>query len=149
MTQHLRQIAVQATPRWTAESLAFTIRKHFYRAVLQVLFTKHNLNPTVGKMRDQHYRKSFTDYLHAVRHKLSLPVDLTAEAEIVGKYNEADMVAAVCMRAMCAAVIESLIVLDRWMYMRENVQVGYIGLHRIFNAKISPRGWAIVAARSN
>ena len=99
-------------------------------------------------MRDQYYRKSFQDYVIAVVKKLSLPIDLASEASIVDDYQESSLTAAVCMRAMCAAVIESLILVDRWMYMHENMKEGYIGLHRIFEEQISPRGWAIVAARS-
>jgi hypothetical protein len=76
-----------------------------------------------------------------------LPSILINEANIIENYDDSKVMTAVCMRSMCAAVIETLIVLDRWMAVRETLCEGYIGLHRIFEAQISPRGWAIVAAR--
>ena len=51
------------------------------------------------------------------------------------------------MRGICAGVIETMIILDRWLYLHENMTEGYLGVHRLFNPSISPRGWAIVALR--
>jgi hypothetical protein len=151
LDEKLRQIAVQAIHRWTKELLSFTVRKHYYRAVLETIFIPHNLSPRVGKIRCQYYRGTFSNYVDAVRTKLDLEGELLFEPDVTDLYDEKDMIPMVCMRAMCAAVIESLIILDRWMYVRENMQEkdGYIGLHRLFDPQISPRHWAIVATRSN
>lgn len=99
-------------------------------------------------MPPQAYRSSFADYLAAVSEKHNLTINLAAEADIINDHNETKVTAAVCMRAMCAAVTESLIVLDRWLYIQENFN-GYIGLHRPFEETVSPRGWTIVAIRLN
>jgi hypothetical protein len=115
--------------------------------VLQLLFNRHDLNPTVGKLPDSFYQKGFEHYLRGVVQRSQLPSILIDEANIIEGYNDNKVMTAVCMRSMCAAVIESLIVLDRWMRVRETLCDGYIGLHRIFDTQISPRGWAIVAAR--
>lgn len=79
--------------------------------------------------------------------KLDLPESLINEANIIDNYSEQMVVSAVCLRGMCAGVVESLILLDRWMAVKEALVGGYVGLHRIFDADVSPRGWAIVAAR--
>lgn len=147
LDQPLRHLAVQSTSRWTTESLKLTTQKHFYRALLQGLLVRHDLNPVVGKMRRGVYLKGFEHYVRKVVEKLQLPSVLIDEADIVSGFTDDKVVAAICMRAMCASIIEALILLDRWLVVRESLQNGYVGLHRIFNAKASPRCWAIVAAR--
>ena len=126
---------------------SLTIRKHYYRALLQVLFVRHRLNLTVGKLRDHVYRNGFNEYIRNVVQKLNLPETLINEANIIENYSDQMVVSAVCLRGMCAGVVESLILLDRWMAIKEQLMGGYVGLHRIFDANVSPRGWAIVAAR--
>jgi hypothetical protein len=147
LDQILRQLAVQATSRWTPESLEITTRKHFYRALLQLLFDRHNLNPIVGKLPPGAYLKGFEHYVSKVVQRLQLSSALVDEAETLNGHNDNTILAAICMRAMCASVIETLILLDRWMAIREHGQAGYVGLHTIFNPQASPRCWAVVAAR--
>ena len=148
MDRWLRHLAVQATSRWTVDTLAATIRKHYYRALLEILFARHGLTPTVGKLRDHVYLNGFKDYVRNVVHKLKLQETLIDDVDAIGEYSDQEVISAVCLRGMCAGVVESLIILDRWMAVREQLMDGYVGLHRIFDATISPRGWAIVAARS-
>jgi hypothetical protein len=112
-----------------------------------LLFNRHGLSPTVGKLPDNLYQKGFDHYVRGVVQRGRLPSVLIDETEIINAYDDHKVMTAVCMRAMCAAVIESLIILDRWMAVREKLIEGYIGLHRIFDPQISPRGWAIVGAR--
>jgi hypothetical protein len=140
-------LAAQATSRWTLESLRRTIRKHFYRAVLQIILGRHHLNPMIRKLPDRFYDHGFEEYVRAIVQKLQLPTVLINEAGIIHEHSDRDITAAVCLRGMCTAVVESLIVLDRWMAVREEMKDGYVGLHRIFHAQISPRGWAVVATR--
>jgi hypothetical protein len=124
------------------------VRKHFYRAVLEVLLSQHNLGTTVGRMRNHHYESGFQHYLDAVISKLELPKSLLDEAGIVDDYDERKLIGPLFLRAMCGAPVESLIMLDRWIAVREKLEHGYAGLHRLYDPKISPRGWALVAARS-
>ena len=128
--------------------MAMTIRKHYYRALLEILFARHGLKPTVGKLRDHVYLSGFKEYVRNVVQKLKLPDTLIDEADMIGEYNDQKIISAVCLRGMCAGVVESLIILDRWIAIKEQLRDGYVGLHRIFDATISPRGWAIVAARN-
>lgn len=142
----LRNIASHGS-RWTVDSLRLTVRKHFYRSVLEILLARHKLNAMIGKFRGHVYDKGFKEYVRIVVDKLQLPPVLIDEADIIQEYSEKDIIAAVCMRGMCTGVAESLIVLDRWMAIREATTTGYIGLHRLFDPQISPRGWALVAKR--
>ena len=128
--------------------MALTIRKHLYRALLEILFTRHGLTPSVGKLPDRAYQMGFKEYMCTVVQKLNLPETLIDEAETIGEYNDQKVISAVCLRGICAGVVESLIILDRWIAVKEQLKHGYVGLHRIFDGTISPRGWAIVAARN-
>ena len=140
-------LAAQAPRKWTTESATLTVKKHFYRAVLQVLFVRHELDPVVGKFRKNVYQQPFEHYVQAVVQRHRLPEVLITHADIK-EYDDKNVIAAVCLRAMCAAIVESLIVVDRWMALREQNSYGSVGLHRVFDAQISPRGWAIVASRN-
>jgi hypothetical protein len=80
--------------------------------------------------------------------KLGLSESLIQEADIIDSYDEKDILAWVILRGMCAGVLESLIMLDRYMAVREALTGGYVGLHKLFDREICPRGWAIVAFRS-
>jgi hypothetical protein len=93
------------------------------------------------------YLKGFAHYVRKVVEKLQLPSVLIDEAEQIADYDEQKVLAAICIRAMCASVIETLILLDRWLVIQENLKDGYVGLHRIFNRETSPRCWAVVASR--
>jgi hypothetical protein len=76
-----------------------------------------------------------------------LSEDLVEEAGIIDEYKVESMYPAVCLRVMCAAVAESLLILDRWTFVKENLPDGHVVLHRLFDSEISPRRWAIVAVR--
>lgn len=144
----LHHLAVQATSRWTFDTMAGTIRKHYYRALLEVLFARHGLTPMVGKLRDHVYLNGFKEYVRIVVHKLKLPETLIDEVDTIDEYNDQKIISAVCLRGMCSGVVESLIILDRWIAIKEQLMDGHVGLHRIFDATISPRGWALVASRN-
>lgn len=148
LSSTLRHLAVQSTSRWNADSLSSTTRKHFYRAVLEVLFARHGITAAVGKQRDHVYQRPFKDYVRTVVEKLGLSEDLVEEAHIVELYDTRDVLSSIVLRGMCASIVESLILVDRYMAVREAMEGGYVGMHRLFDPEISPRGWAIVASRS-
>ena len=123
------------------------VKKHYYRSVLQVIFVRNGVDPVVGRLRHHVYEKGFREYVCTVVERLDLPERFIEEANIIKNYSDQKVVAAVCLSRMCAAVVKSLIVLDRWLFLWENLSNGYVGLHRIFDEGISSQGWAIVAAR--
>jgi hypothetical protein len=101
----------------------------------------------VGRIPRRVYLQGFGHYVRKVVERLQLPSSLIDEADLISNYEDQKVLAAISMRAMCSAVIETLILLDRWLAIRETMEDGYVGLHRIFSAEASPRCWAVVAAR--
>jgi len=144
----LRQEASQFVERWTLDNTSLVIRKQFYRAVLEALLHRHGIdNLRTGKQKDRVYQEGFKAYLTAIVEQNGLSEDLVEEASIIDEYKVESMYPAVCLRAMCAAVAESLLLLDRWAFVKENLPDGHVVLHRLFDSEISPRRWAIVAVR--
>lgn len=124
------------------------IRKHFYRAVLEILLRRHGIgNLRVRKQNNRVYEEGFKAYVAALMEQNGLSNDLVDKADIIDEYKVESMYPAVCLRAMCAAVAESLLVLDRWRFVKENLSDGHVIVHRLFDSEISPRRWAIVAVR--
>jgi hypothetical protein len=130
-----------------SDSLALAMRKQYYRAALEVLFVRHRIEVVVSKPRDHVCQRTFKDYVRTVVKKLGLSEDLIHEADIIDSCDTRDVLSSIVTQVMCARVIESLILLDRWMAVQETVDGGYVGMHRIFNPEISPGGLAIVASR--
>jgi hypothetical protein len=148
LDRSLRALAVHAAKQWTVDAMSSGIQKHFYRAVLEVLFTRHGIvDMQVGRCRPHVYENGFKEYVRTIVERCKLPEILIDEADIINEFNDLKVLRIMCLREMCADVLESLIQLDRWMAVTEKVGNGYVGLHRIFEAETSPRGWAIVAAR--
>jgi hypothetical protein len=147
INRHLGNLAVQLITQSTSQSLEFTVRKHYYRALIHVLFTRRGIDPIVGKLPNSTYRNGFRHYVQTIVKKLQLPEGLVEESSSVEHLSDTDITTAVCLRGMCAAVVESFILLDRWLFLRENMKEGYLGLHGIFDSEISPRGWALIASR--
>jgi len=124
------------------------IKKHFYRAVLEILLRRHGIqNLRFRKQKDRIYQEGFKTYVGAILEQNGLSNDLAEEADIIDEYKVEAMYPAVSLRAMCAAVTESLVVLDRWMFVKENLPDGHVIVHRLFDSEISPRRWAVVAVR--
>ena len=143
-----RHLAVHTVPRWTPDSLNTMTRKHFYRAVLEVLFVRHGIDPVVGRTPDHVYRGPFKEYVRVAVKRIGLSERLVQETDVVNSYDTPDVLASIVLRGMCASILESLIVLDRYMAVRETLAGGYVGLRRLFDPEVSPRGWAIVGSRS-
>ena len=99
------------------------------------------------RQKDRVYEAGFEAYVTSVVERNGLSETLIKEVGIIDDYNVESMYPALCLRAMCAAVVESLLVLDRWMFVKENMSDGQVILHKLFDSEISPRRWAIVAVR--
>jgi hypothetical protein len=105
------------------------------------------LDRKVGRLCYHYSEGGFEVYLRKVVEKLDLPDFLVDEANLIEKYTAEKIIVAIFLECMCSAVVESLIVLDRWISVREKSEVGYVGLHRVFDLDISSTGWALVASR--
>jgi hypothetical protein len=151
MSRDFRDLASHCVKRLTPDHLneiKVQAGKHFYRAVLEVLFVRHGIDSVVGRTPNSVYLKPFVEYVRTVVRKHRLSESLIEEADIIYSYAVEDALASMILRRMCAGVLESLIILDRCMAVREALIGGYVGLHMLFERETSPRGWAIVASRS-
>jgi hypothetical protein len=148
LSSRVRHLAVHSIARWSVDGLNLLTRKQFYRAVIQDLFVRHGIEVAVGRMGEPVYRGTFEEYVPAVVKRLGLSENLVQEADIVDSYDTQDILASIVLGGMCASILESLIIVDRYMAVREAPSGGYVGLDGLFNPEVSPRGWAIVASRS-
>ena len=148
LSHRLRDQAAQCVDGWNMNSARLKMRKHFYRAVLEVLLHRVGMHDVhASRQKDRVYEEGFKSYVTAVVQKHRLPEHLIEEASVIDEFKVESIYPVVCLRAMCAAITESLVILDRWMFVRENLAEGYVVLHRLFDSSISPRRWAIVAVR--
>lgn len=122
-----------------------------YRALLQVILEKYCKqlpNKTVGKFRKT--PKNFLDYCRIAINRLEADIDITDE-EIQNLYIEHsqqlnELNVFYLLRCKLSPVIESLILLDRLLYLQEQ---GYINSYivQLFNPVVSPRCYGIVALK--
>lgn len=123
----------------------------FYRAVLQVVLEKYNvdiLNKNVGKAKKEY--TNFSDYAFDALKKLQVDVDTTKE-ELDSIYSscaekEYQFYVFTVIRSMLAPVIESVILLDRLLYLHEK-GLKHSYLVHLFNPVISPRCYGIISMK--
>ncbi|KAF8425475.1 methyltransferase domain-containing protein [Tirmania nivea] len=129
-----RMMACQAPQNWTpATSTAFFTR-HFYRALLQRVFVDAGVvskrgvteagEPVIlGSLRPSAY-VSWKAYVRAAVEKLGIQLDLgklrrAVQGLAVNGYHA--LATTWSLMAFCAGVVESLIVIDRWVWLREHM----------------------------
>lgn len=170
-----RMLATQAPWRWqvSKEQNAASLRKHFYRACLQALLVKKGiveaadsatLRPELqtGKLRPHAFQKGFYHYAQLAIKKMTLPMPLDfTEAECNALYEEAiaqghekALVLSVLMRACIGPVLESVILVDRWLYLvqaQEIIDPSLTGIAclPVFDPIASPRNMLYVAHRGD
>lgn len=59
------------------------------------------------------YLQGFRHYVHKVVERLQRPSSLIDEEDLISNYNDEEVLAAICMRATCSTILETLILLDR------------------------------------
>lgn len=124
----------------------------FYRALFdKLLVEKWRPNETrkvyrLGKIRF----KTIEDYLRKGCHKFDIDMDLTTE-EIEKlyenhEYERHQINITYFIRLLMAKAIETLILLDRYLYLLEN-GIDKVLLVKIFDPVISPRNYALIAIK--
>lgn len=171
MSQHLadrhvalgevaRTVACQATVRWTSRAKAKeSFIRHFYRSLVQLVLVREGLIPAndrtalhSSKIRRQTFSLgTFPSYVKQVLVKLPhVSEGMLSESLLLAYYechlNDLKKIAFVwTLRALVAEAIESLILLDRWLWLRE--QGIDSQLFPLFDHKESPRNMVIVGIR--
>jgi len=173
-----RMMAVQAPQNWTeAESDAFFTR-HYYRSLLQKVFLdrgvvqllksedpsmEENTEPVIiGSLRKSCY-VSFVSYVRGAMEKLSRDPeraehvlakmgDITNEeiATYAKRYDplKKELSITWSLMAFSAGVVESLIVVDRWLYLKEQKDlVKDAWVEAVFDYELSPRNLVVVGIK--
>ncbi|XP_018330470.1 methyltransferase-like protein 25 [Agrilus planipennis] len=120
---------------------------NFYRAILQVFLKKHNFRHfNIGRIKSKCC--SFEEYARTALKKTNLNI---SDNELRSMYElyEGDQnafIAFYLLRCYLAPAIESLILLDRLMYLNENgIKESY--LVQLFDPIMSPRCYGLVALK--
>jgi len=161
-------LACQAVHRWaTNVSTAQAFQLHFFRALLQLVLQQHHPSHLKERQQDiaqngcvskQHsigripprLARSWETYLPAALERLQLP--LPFDEEQVGamlrefQHVEAQVSVYWTLRAVLAPVVETLILLDRALFLHE-AGVPSVRIVPVFKPEVSPRNFAIIALK--
>ncbi|KAF8541394.1 methyltransferase domain-containing protein [Trichophaea hybrida] len=153
-----RSMACQAPSNWTPTSSADFFLRHFYRALLQrILLDKHLITPDstepiiIGSLRKSSYN-SFFDYFTAAVQKLgwaekcSLLKEESVEYEQRFESRRKELEVVWSLMAFSAGVVESVIVVDRWLFLKE-MRCRNAWVEAAFEHKESPRNFVVVGVR--
>ncbi|KAF8252883.1 hypothetical protein K440DRAFT_657461 [Wilcoxina mikolae CBS 423.85] len=150
-----RSMACQAPSNWTPTSSSDFFLRHFYRALLQRIFLdKYLITPDstepiiIGSLRKSSYN-SFFDYFTAAVQKLgwaekcplSKEESVEYEQRFEGRRKELEVVWS--LMAFSAGVVESVIVVDRWLFLKE-MGCRNAWVEAAFEHKESPRNFVVV-----
>ncbi|CAG9123028.1 unnamed protein product [Plutella xylostella] len=152
--RNARMLAAQSIDR-VAALRQMPARSLYYRALLQVIIKKHLPSSTVaeGKLkRISSKSQSFTEYFKSADAILNLQLyDSLSDSyltAVIGDYERRwkDLVLFYLLRMCLAQVVESVILLDRLLFLYEN---GFenVFLVKLFDPVLSPRCHGIVAVR--
>lgn len=152
-----RMMACQAPHNWTKATSAAFFTRHFFRALLQRIFadkgvlTEGGEPIIIGSLRKKCY-ESFTAYVVGAIEKLGWEEKVQVTVEEAGAYEERfegrkkDLSVLWCLMAFCAGVVESLVVVDRYVYLCEE-GVGECWVEAAFEYAESPRNLVVVGVR--
>lgn len=163
-----RMMACQAPQNWTKDTSAAFFTRHFFRALLQRIFADKGLLPAasstglggagaggepiiIGSLRKKCY-ESFPSYVFGAMDKLGWEGKVQVTEEEIYRYEERfterkkDLSVLWCLMAFCAGVVESLVVVDRYMYLCEE-GVRDVWVEAAFEYAESPRNLVVVGVR--
>lgn len=165
-----RMMACQAPQNWTKDTSAAFFTRHFFRALLQRIFADKGVlsaSPPsstesgeagtsgepiiIGSLRKKCY-ESFPSYVFGAMDKLGWQGKVQVTEEEVCKYEERfterkkDLSVLWCLMAFCAGVVESLVVVDRYVYLCEE-GVRDVWVEAAFEYAESPRNLVVVGVR--
>jgi hypothetical protein len=153
-----RSMACQAPSNWTAETCADFFQRHFYRALLQRIFLdRGKIDPMsddpiiIGSLKKGSF-DSFTAYVQAATKKLGwadrISVTEKDAEEYIARFwpRKKDLAVVWSLMAFSASVVESIIVVDRWLFLRE-MGCRQAWVEAAFEYSESPRNFVVVGVR--
>ena len=153
-----RSMACQAPLNWTSSASASFFRSHFYRALLQRIFLDRGLisleapEPVVvGSLPKPSYAGFHAYCVAAVaklgwQHRCPLTPDETAAYERRFGARRRELEVVWSLMAFSAAVVESAIAVDRWLFLRE-MGCRHAWVEAAFDHAVSPRNLVVVGVR--
>ncbi|KAI9315268.1 methyltransferase domain-containing protein [Dichotomocladium elegans] len=166
-TSTANMLACQTPSRWldrSAEALK-AFEHHFFRALLQHIMVDKGLAtvdnaPILGRMNKKKDFVSFPIYVQAALRRFGIPENTICPDEAEAYYKEAiekqiDKQIAILwtVRVLLAPALESLILMDRWIYLKEELskhpdtKTKGIWMWPLFDPITSPRNMVIVASK--
>lgn len=125
----------------------------FYRAIFEKLLRERfrkGLKPHVFRLGKIKRVKNLEDYIKKACQRLSITYDLTDEEirklEDDHKFDKEAITFHYFIRLLSAKTIETLIHLDRYLYLLEN-GVKHVYLVKLFDSVISPRNFAVIGIK--
>lgn len=153
-----RSMACQAPQNWTSDSSADFFLRHFYRALLQRIFLDKGMidiassDPVIiGSLRKPSY-ESFPAYVAAAITKMGWEERCKISNEEAESYLERfierkkELSVVWSLMAFSAGIMESIIVVDRWLYLRE-MGCTQAWVEAAFEHSESPRNFVVVGVR--
>ncbi|BFZ59912.1 hypothetical protein YB2330_000934 [Saitoella coloradoensis] len=150
-----RMTGCQAPATWTEETSSNFYRRHFFRALFQKLIVDKGLAEAgkpllIGSLR-KHCYVDFTAYVQAALNKLKMPLQCITDDETkqyfeVYKDKEDQIKIVWTLSAVLAPVIESVIVMDRYWFLKEN-NLSTADIVSGFDYNLSPRNLIVVGAK--
>lgn len=147
-----RMLACQAPWRWASRPIQTTqsFRSNHYRALFQA-FVLPSLSlteePELGHL-PLSALSDFTNYVQCACERLSVPVPLDIDLRAVETEHDLSRTAVIwTLRALLGPAIESILLLDRFYWVRENIH-GDCRLIPLFDPVKSPRNFVLHAKRN-
>lgn len=125
----------------------------FYRAMFETLVAKRHPDSKnciqVGRIKNA---TNFIDYVRMCSKRTQLNLDAVSDAELVAleeafEHQRLQLNLFYLLRMTFAPVIETLILLDRLLYLREN-GISNSFLVKLFDPIVSPRCFGVVAVKA-
>ncbi|KAI9487588.1 MAG: methyltransferase domain-containing protein [Benjaminiella poitrasii] len=159
-----KMLSCQAPARWIDQQneTLEAYEHHFFRALLQLMMVEKGLTdvsvaPVVGRLNKKKDFVSFPVYVKAALKRLKMSENTFSIEEVENYYNEykarkvdKQIIIIWTLRVLLAPVLESLILMDRWLYLDSTIEdspTKSISLWPLFDPVMSPRNMVLVAIK--
>ncbi|KAI8912695.1 methyltransferase domain-containing protein [Gorgonomyces haynaldii] len=152
LSQTEKMLACQAPTEWDPSQAVLNYRKHFYRALLQLVLKQETTmdleTAKVGKMPPDAFLNGFVDYATMALSKLNQSVDPSVLEQYLSYYDREKEIAVFwTLRSVMANTIESMILLDWKYFLEEQLPNAKVDLFPLFDQSISPRNMVISCSK--
>lgn len=109
--------------------------------------------PVVGRMNNKRDFTSFPVYVQAALRRFKLPGAITDEEAIEFEAHarlqgyDRQLVIVWTLRILLAPIIETIILVDRWMYLKESLPDAHVWMWPLFDKVASPRNVVIAGLK--